>query len=408
VSATTLHLSTESAKQLIASLPNLLYIGDVPIERSYHGSLVLYRLLEDYPAGSLTIIETGTESISAHRLTDVPYVSLPMRSRWLDTRFHSLVLSWSMMRAARPDFLNKLSELNFDAVVTVGHGLGWLLAAAVAVEAGVPLHLIMHDDWPRVANVPQQFRNWLDRSFARVYRQASSRMCVSPFMREDYLARYRCDAEVLYPSRAKNSPDFETVPTRMKPDDAQLTIAFAGTINSEGYVRVLRQLSQSLSKIGGRLLLFGPISQDAAKQHGLDDRHVVLGGLLSPSDLIVRLRNEADVLFVPMSFDRLERSNMEMAFPSKLADYTATGLPLLIYGPPYCSAVRWAHDNPGVAEVIAVEDPALLAATIRRLAIPTTRLALGQRAIEVGRTFFSHEAAQRTFHAALRVAEPRS
>ena len=407
MSATTLHLSTESEKQPIASLPNLIYIGDVPIECSYHGSLVLYRLLEDYPAGSLTVIETGTESMSAQRLTGVSYVSLPMRSRWLDTRFHSLVLSWSMIRAARPDFLNKLSELDFDAVVTVAHGLGWLLAAAVAGEAGVPLHLIMHDDWPRVANVPQQVRNWLDRSFARVYRQASSRMCVSPFMREDYSARYRCDAGVLYPSRAKNSVDFETVPTRVRPDNAQLTIAFAGTINSGGYVRVLRELSQSLSKISGRLLLFGPITQEAAKQHGLDDQHVVLGGLLPPSELIVRMRNDADALFVPMSFDRSERSNMEMAFPSKLADYTATGLPLLIYGPPYCSAVRWAQDNPGVAEVIAVEDPELLEAAIRRLAFPTTRLVMGQRAIEVGRTFFSHDAAQRTFHTALRVADPR-
>jgi glycosyltransferase involved in cell wall biosynthesis len=406
VSATTLHLSIESEKQPIASLPNLIYIGDVPIERSYHGSLVLYRLLEDYPAGSLTVIETGTKSISAQRLTGVSYLSLPMRSRWLDTRFHSLVLSWSMIRAARPDFLNKLSELNFDAVMTVGHGLGWLLAAAVADGTGVPLHLIMHDDWPRIANVPQQVRNWLDRSFGRVYRQASSRMCVSPFMREDYSARYRCDAEVLYPSRAKNSVDFETGPTRVRPDDAQLRIAFAGTINSEGYVRVLRQLSQSLSKISGRLLLFGPITQEAAKQYGLDDQHVVLGGLLSPSELIVRLRNDADALFVPMSFDRSERSNMKMAFPSKLADYTATGLPLLIYGPPYCSAVHWAQDNPGVAEVIAVEDPALLAAAIRRLANPTTRVVMGQRAIEVGRTFFSHDAAQRTFHTALRVADP--
>jgi hypothetical protein len=401
VSATTLHFSTESTKQPIASLPNLVYIGDVPIERSYHGSLVLYRLLENYPAGSLTVVETATESISAQRLTDVPYVALPMRSRWLDTRFHSLVLSWSMIRAARPDFLNKLGDLNFDAVMTVAHGLGWLLAAAVAGEAGVPLHLIMHDDWPRVANVPQQFRHWLDRSFARVYRQASSRMCVSPFMREDYLARYRCDAEVLYPSRAKNSLDFETVPTRMRPDDAQLTIAFAGTINSPGYVRVLRQLSQSLSESGGRLLLFGAISHDSAKEHGLDDQHVVLGGLLSPSDLIVRLRNEADALFVPMSFDRSERSNMEMAFPSKLADYTATGLPLLIYGPSYCSAVRWANDNPGVAEVVAVEDQGLLSAALRRLESANTRVTLGQRAIEVGRAFFSHDAAQRTFHDAL-------
>jgi hypothetical protein len=59
-----------------------------------------------------------------------------------------------------------------------------------------------------------------------------------------------------------------------------------------------------------------------------------------------------------------------------------------------------------VAEVIAVEDPALLAAALQRLAIPTPRVVMGQRAIEVGRTFFSHDAAQRTFHNALRVANP--
>ena len=407
MSATTLCVSTESKRQAIASLPNLIYIGDVPIERSYHGSLVLYRLLEDYPAGSLTVVETGAESMSAQRLTGVTYMSLPMRSRWLDTRLHSLVLSWSMICAARPEFLNKLSELNFDAVMTVAHGLGWLLGAAVAGEAGVPLHLIIHDDWPRVANVPQKVRKWLDRSFARVYRQASSRMCVSQFMREDYWARYQCEAEVLYPSRAKSSVEFETVPTRVRPNDAQLTIAFAGTINSDGYVRMLRQLSQLLSKMSGRLLLFGPITQATAKQHGLEEQHVILGGLLSPSELIVRLRNEADALFVPMSFDKSERSNMERAFPSKLVDYTATGLPLLIYGPPYCSAVRWAQDNAGVAEVVAVEEQAPLAAAVQRLTDVNTRERLGQRAIEVGRRFFSHDAAQDIFQSALRAADTR-
>jgi len=221
-------------------------------------------------------------------------------------------------------------------------------------------------------------------------------------MRADYLTKYGCDAEVLYPARAKGCPDFETVPSGVKHDEARLTIAFAGTINSEGYVRALRVLSQSLSRISGRLLLFGPISQDDAKRHGLDDSHVVLGGLLSPADLLGRLRSEADVLFVPMSFAQSERSNMEMAFPSKLADYTATGLPLLIYGPSYCSAVRWANDNQGVAEVVAVEDQGLLSAALRRLESANTRVTLGQRAIEVGRAFFSHDAAQRTFHDALR------
>jgi hypothetical protein len=57
-----------------------------------------------------------------------------------------------------------------------------------------------------------------------------------------------------------------------------------------------------------------------------------------------------------MSFNAVDRANMEISFPSKLTDYTAVGLPLLIYGPHYCSAVQWARENPGVAEVVTADN----------------------------------------------------
>ncbi len=103
---------------------------------------------------------------------------------------------------------------------------------------------------------------------------------------------------------------------------------------------------------------------------------------------------------MPMSFDASDRANMEMAFPSKLADYTATGLPLLIYGPAYCSAVVWARENPGVAEVVEAE--AELTKRSTRLANdPAQRVALGKRALDVGREYFTHERVQQVFHRAL-------
>jgi hypothetical protein len=113
-----------------------------------------------------------------------------------------------------------------------------------------------------------------------------------------------------------------------------------------------------------------------------------------------RLREEADALFVPMSFDVLDRSNMEMAFPSKLADCTAVGVPLLIYGPSYCSAVRWANDNPGVAEV--VEEPKGLGDRVRRLANdPELRQTLGTRALQIGERYFAYDAVREVFDRAL-------
>jgi hypothetical protein len=91
---------------------------------------------------------------------------------------------------------------------------------------------------------------------------------------------------------------------------------------------------------------------------------------------------------------------MEMAFPSKLADYTATGLPLLIYGPAYCSAVTWARENPGVA--IIVDSESNLPDAIEDLAHnPDTRLRLGKRALAAGREYFTHDRAQEIFHQSL-------
>jgi glycosyltransferase involved in cell wall biosynthesis len=219
-------------------------------------------------------------------------------------------------------------------------------------------------------------------------------------MTRSYEVRYGKPAQVIYPSRAVDCPKIEELPAYQSRDARPFTIAFAGTINSAGYVRALIALQHALKPVGGRLLIFGPLTSDDAGHIGLNDPNTEIGGLLSWSELMTRLRDDADALFVPMSFDASDRANMEMAFPSKLADCTATGLPLLIYGPDYCSAVVWARQNQGVAEVVASE--AQLGEAIKRLADDAThRVTLGRRALEVGREYFTHERVQQVFHQAL-------
>ncbi len=380
---------------------SLVYVGDVPVEASYHGSALLHRLLSDYPPGRLMIIETATESQTERRLPNINYVSRPIgKQRWLNTRFHPYVAAWFTHAAQRMgrQLSQSLNGFECEGVLTVAHGFGWLAAAQIAIERRVPLHLIVHDDWPRVAGVAPQFRGWLDERFANVYRQAQSRLCVSPAMSRFYEQRYGAPAEVIYPSRAADCADFAEPPARLADRDHQFTIAFAGTINSRGYVRVLTALQKALEPVDGRLLIFGPSTSDAALSH----RNTENRGLLSSDELLMRLRDEADALFVPMSFDASDRANMEMAFPSKLGDYTATGVPLLIYGPSYCSAVAWANDNPGVAEVVETEND--LSCAIKRLATdPDHRLALGKRALNIGREYFSHARIQQRFHQFLSV-----
>lgn len=386
-------------------LPRLLYVGDVPVESSYHGSALLYRLLANYPTDCLTVLETAATSQPERRLQSVKYISHPIANqRWLNTRFHPYVAAWFTQTGTRAG--SKISQsmngFKLESVLTVAHGFGWLAAAGIARKRNVPLHLMVHDDWPRVANVPSAFRKSLDECFATVYRQAQSRLCVSPSMSRAYEERYGKPAGVIYPSRAVDCLEFADPPARLVHNDKPFTIAFAGTINSNGYIHALLALQDALKRINGRLLIFGPLTADAAREARLDDPNTQLCGLLNWAELMTRLREEADALFVPMSFDASDHANMEMAFPSKLADYTATGLPLLIYGPTYCSAVVWARENPGVAEIVTAAEE--LPAAVEHLAKdPNHRMILGKRALEVGRQYFTHDRVQQVFQSALSV-----
>ena len=383
--------------------PRLLYVGDVPVEASYHGSALLHRLLSDYPPERLTIIETATQSAMSRRLPQVNYLCCQIgNQRWLNTRFHPYASAWFTQSAKRsaPKITQSLNGFAFESVLTVAHGFGWVAAAAIAERRNVPLHLIVHDDWPRVANVAPAFRNLLDKRFASVYRQAQSRLCVSPAMSRSYGERYGKPAQTIYPSRAAACDQYHEPPARLACNDHAFTIAFAGTINSAGYISALVALQEALKPIGGCLLIFGPTTSAEAQQLGLNDADV--RGLVSSSELLTSLRSEADALFVPMSFAVEDRINMEMAFPSKLADYTAAGLPLLIYGPNYCSAVTWARENAGIAMVVDSQPD--LRETIALLANnPDTRIALGRRALTVGREYFTHDRAQQIFHQSLTV-----
>ena len=380
-------------------LPRLLYVGDVPVESSYHGSALLYRLLSDYPPERLTIIETATQSEPSRRLPHVNYLAYPIGNRrWLNTRFHPYLSAWFTHAGKRsaPKIAHSLNGFKFESVLTVAHGFGWLAAAEIARRRNVPLHLMVHDDWPRIADVAPAFRNRLDQHFANVYRQAQSRLCVSPTMTRSYSERYGQPAHTIYPSRTATCPEYDEPPARLARNDHAFTVAFAGTINSNGYIRALIELNEALKSSGGRLLIFGPTTQLL----GLTNAE--MRGLLPSTELLTTLRNEADALFVPMSFDPAERSNMEMAFPSKLADYTATGLPLLIYGPTYCSAVTWARENDEVAMIVDAE-PDLSNAIAILANNPDTRLKLGRRALHVGRKYFTHDRAQQIFHQSISV-----
>jgi hypothetical protein len=387
---------------LDSNWPRLLYLADVPVEASCHGSALIHRLLQDYPCGDLRVIE-GSEapSISSRRLEGVTYFhSPPAMSRWMHTRMGRWVGTARTLRAESkaPGIRKSIGGFTPEAVLTVAHGDSWLTAARFAKQENLPLHLIVHDDWPEYSPVLPAFRNWAARSFANVYRGAASRLCVSPYMRDEYERRYGVSGDVLYPSRAKDSPVWSAPPDRLLRREGPFTCVYAGSINSVGYVQALQRLSSCIARLEGRLIIYGPTSPESLRQMGLEAPHITAGGMVPSSELIARCRDEADVLYVPMSFAPQDRAPMALNFPSKLTDYTSSGVPLLIVGAPDSSAVKWARENPGVAEVIDSEEESPLYTVLEHIKrTPAHAHRLGSEALRVGRSMFSHTVVSEVF-----------
>jgi hypothetical protein len=394
----------------IPTLPRLLYLGDVPVESACHGSALLFRLLRRYPVERLSILEAAeNRSVPERRLPGVNYAQLgPPPGAFLKrlgrSRFCAWARAWQSVtargRASRISM--EIHSFQPEAMLTVAQGHSWLAAAAYCERRSLPLHLIIHDDWPTLAGIPRMFDSWCARVFSRVYRQARSRFCVSPHMEEMYRQRYGLPGSVLYPARADDLPEYVQPPARAVSRTRAMTVAFAGSLFTDDYVRQLRNLSQALENLGGSLVLYGPHTHGGLARMGLDRPNVTLRGMHSSADLVCRLRDEADALFLPMSFAPEDALAMALNFPSKLTDYTAAGLPILICGPEGTSAVRWARAEPGVAEIVTDSSVEALRRSLERLADSVDlRLRLGARAIETGKTYFQAQRARVLFEECL-------
>ena len=391
-------------------MPNLLYFGEVPVESSYHGSALLYRLLANYPRGKLHIIERAARrSKPEQRLASVEYDSIPadwsVGGRFLRER--APILYWQIWRILGSLWATRACQhvrgVGVEAVLTVCEGTLWLGARSLAKRLKVPLYLIIHDDVFRELQGTGWLLKHLNKRFGHVYREAAGRFCISPQMADLYERDYGAPADVLYPTRSSSAAEFDGPPQRLEQPSHPFTIAYAGTPLDGGYAEALEDVAHALLECGGRLLLFGPFTQESVAKRGLDLPNVICRGLLPSSDLIKTFRAEADALVVPMSFWERDRRNMTLSFPSKLTDYTCAGLPLIIYGPKYCSAAKWGRSNMGACEVIDEPSRELLVAVLQRLQKRGEAWhRMGRLALEAGRKYFSHAVAQHVLFARLK------
>ena len=267
------------------------------------------------------------------------------------------------------------------AVVSVAHGTFFLAAAVAARLSRVPFVLVVHDDWIDFMRsrvwVPSAVARW---SYRRVLRSAAQIYAVSPGMQQALRQEYGVESEVQLPAT-------DARPASADPGSAPgaLRVAFTGTLTAvtiPGIGLLVKALqSPALSGIKWSLDLYGALPIPLP-QFGWDDERVHAHGWAPQQEVHAALR-QADVLYLPYSFDDDRSRIVQTAFPSKLADYLAAGRTVLICAPPDSTVMSYAREG-GFAEVVDRPSEDLLAAALVRLATsPEHRQRLAARGLQV-------------------------
>lgn len=329
-------------------LPKLLLISDIPVALNGRGnSEALLRLFEHYSSGRLHVVQTrGELPTIERRMICAGYHnwSVPW-DRLLRTRVSK---SANILKAAHHRFFSRMSEdaardLAPDAIVTLVHGNGWVLARRVAEALQIPLHLIVHDG-------PEHFHlnypligSWLSREFTQACRQASSRWSICTALDQHITQRTFVPGYVLPPMRAKEDQRLKSDALSSGSQDG----VYFGGLSSVSITAMMNDLSGILGRFDANLHVFGGVSPDVVASTEWKNRKFRYHGPFDDRSLFFdHCRRNYGFMYLPFSFSD---GSTSLSFPSKLIDYTLVGLPILVQAPRSSPIGVWCAENPNAA-----------------------------------------------------------
>jgi glycosyltransferase involved in cell wall biosynthesis len=283
----------------------------------------------------------------------VAYTPLPAEwQRFEKSRFNRLKRSMRALGLVPSVSLNLIDGLlgKFvpDVVLTVmQHAVFFDAAHHFAKSRGIPLVAIIHDVNEEFEPVLRWARPASRRKDAAFYRYASRRLCISPEMEQFCHEHYGVPGTVLYPNR-----DEALTPRPLEESDklknpTSLTLGFAGNLNF-GYGEGILEMLAALRASATRVIAFGREPNGAAAAL-LDAKDCFeFRGFVPSAEAWAAIKNECDAVWLPYTKDNVAmRSLYSRHFPSKLPEYAALGMPVIVSGPEYATGLRWAKANLG-------------------------------------------------------------
>lgn len=375
---------------MTSRLPRAVLVSDEPIELYGRANTeALARIVQHYPAGNLTIVQTqGVLPEADRRITHYQKYQLSAVpwDRLLRTRMSlpARILKVAHHRLTWRSFSASLRAHGPEVVIAFVGGTGWVLALRAAEQLKLPLHLIIHDGPAHYYLTDPVAGPFLTREFKRACRRATSRWSVCAALDQHIEQMTGVAGQVLPPlQRAEDEP----VHSPVLKAPANQAVYFGG-LSSISITSMLNDVGRQLNELGGMLHAHGGVSPDVAISEPWKNRCFQHHGAFGDRNRFLEdCRHAYSFMFLPFSF---EDENTRFSFPSKLADYTLVGLPILVQGPPSSPLGVWCAENPDAVLFVDERGPDALRSSINALIDSIDlRFRLAKGAIKAGQKDFA-------------------
>ena len=380
--------------------PKILIISSIIPQNRSAGNILLYRLLQNYPAEKILVIgHESTRWKDEDLLKGVKYCRLESRVFKLGfTRFSKLVRTVQIFLPFYKT-INKIrkqtKEFNPDIILSVMESYSYYYPAfKYAKSKKIPFSLIIHDQPEEFEPVYQPFQKMQLRKNATIYNSTISKMNISKQMELFLRSHYGTKGDVLYPLPSIYLKPRMNIENKSLRNINSLTIGYAGT-PAYGYGFQLEEMIPVLEKLNSKIRFYGSSLPTNLK----NCKNIEYGGFDSPERTWDKVKEECDSVILPYTWiEGTYKKLYETHFPSKLPEYLSLGMPVIVIGPKYATGVIWAMENHNDVVSISERNQEEWYTKLKKLIIDAEyRVALGKNSLIKRDHFFEPKLIQEQF-----------
>jgi glycosyltransferase involved in cell wall biosynthesis len=272
--------------------------------------------------------------------------------------------------------------------------------------AGIPYYAYMFDHYAKQWEGPTYWGNGkhvrlAQRWEARIVQGSAGVIVPNEFLGDTLRERYQIEPVVIH-----NPCDLSryemTYQERIAGAGGEVKIVYTGDIyeaHFDAFSNLMRAI-QLTGRADVKLHAYTIRPIEYLREHGIDGPIV-----LHPhahNDLMPQVQREADVLFLALAFRSPYPEGNKTAAPGKIAEYLASGRPVLVHAP-HDSFTAWYFNAHQCGLVVDRDDPELLAREFERLlADESLQRRLVSNALECARTDFAVSSVRQKFAKLLR------